>query len=135
MAEDLQTLADQYVRVWDVDAPKDLANDVYASDVVDHNPQPGQGPGLEGVLQIVALYQAVFPDLRLTTDDVIISGDRIAVRWSAVGTHEGDQLGVPATHRRIRLTGIDILYTRDGRVVERWGEGNGLEMMQQIAPA
>ena len=135
MAEDLRALADKYVRVWDVDAPTDLANEVYASDVVDHNPQPGQGPGLEGVLQIVALYQAVFPDLRLTTDDVIISGDRIAVRWTAVGTHEGDQLGVPATHRQVRLTGIDMLYTRDGRVEERWGEANGLEMMQQVAPA
>ena len=103
--------------------------------MVDHNPQPGQAPGLEEVLQIVALYQAVFPDLRLTTDEVIISGDRIAVRWTAVGTHEGDQLAVPATHRQVRMTGIDMLYTRDGRVEERWGEANGLEMMQQIAPA
>ena len=135
MAEDLRRLADDYVRVWDANAPKDLASGVYTSDVIDHNPQPGQEPGLEGILQIVALYLAVFPDLRLSTDDVIISGDHIAVRWTAVGTHEGDQLGVPATHRQVRLTGIDILYTRDGLVEERWGEGNGLEMMQQIAPA
>jgi predicted ester cyclase len=134
MAQDLQTLADDYVRVWDVRAPKDLANSVFVSEVIDHNPQPGQGPGLEGFSRIVALYQQVFPDLHLTTEDVIISGDHIAVRWSALGTHEGDQLGVPATHREVRLSGIDILYTRDGRVVERWGEGNGLEMMQQIAP-
>lgn len=135
MAEDLQTLAGDYVRVWDVRASKDLADRVFVSDVIDHNPQPGQGPGLEGIHQIVALYQEVFPDLRLTTDDVIISGEHVAVRWSAVGTHEGGQLGVPATHREVRLSGIDILYTRGGRVVERWGEGNGLEMMQQIAPA
>ena len=60
-------------------------------------------------------------------------GDPAAVRWSAAGTHEGDGLGVPATHRRVRLTGIDILRVQDGRIVERWGETNGLEMMQQVS--
>ncbi|HET7477806.1 MAG TPA: ester cyclase [Dermatophilaceae bacterium] len=135
MAEDLHALAEDYVRVWDVDAPQELVDRVYAPDVVDHNPQPGQEPGREGVRQIISLYHAAFPDLRTRTDDVLVSGDRIAVRWTADGTHEGDQLGVPASHRQVRLTGIDILHTREGRVAERWGEANGLEMMQQITSA
>ena len=76
----------------------------------------------------------LFPDLTLSCDDTVASGDKVAVRWTATGTHEGDQLGVPATHRKVTLTGIDIVRIANGRVVERWGEGNGLEMMQQIAP-
>jgi predicted ester cyclase len=68
----------------------------------------------------------------VSTDDVVVSGDRVAVRWTAIGTHQGDQLGVPATGKQVRLTGIDILRIEDGRLVERWGETNGLEMMQQI---
>jgi predicted ester cyclase len=70
--------------------------------------------------------------LHVSTDDVVISGDRVVVRWTATGTHEGDQLGVPATHRQVRMTGIDILRIEDGRIVERWGETNGLELMEQI---
>ena len=101
-------------------------------DVVDHNPLPGQGPGLDGIKQLVGVYHAVFPDLSVSTDDVIASGDRVAVRWTAIGTHQGDQLGVLATGKQVRLTGIDILRIEDGRIVERWGETNGLEMMQQI---
>ncbi len=132
IAEMTQVLED-YRHVWDADAPRDLVERVFAPTVVDHNLQPGQGEGREGVRQAIDLYHAVFPDLRVTAEDTIVAGDRAVLRWSAEGTHEGDQLGVPATHRTVRLTGIDIVRVQDGRVVERWGETNGLEMMQQLS--
>ena len=135
MTQDMNKLAEDYVRVWDVSARAGIADGLYAPDVVDHNPLPGQGPGLDGIKQLVAVYHAVFPDLSVSTDDVVISGDRVVVRWTATGTHQGDQLGVPATGKHVRLTGIDILRIEDGRIVERWGETNGLEMMQQITSA
>ena len=39
----------------------------------------------------------------------ISAGDKVAVRWTTTGTHEGDQLGMPATHRKVKLTGIDMM--------------------------
>lgn len=45
MARDLHSLAEDYALVWDVSAPNDLADRLFAPDVVDHNVQPGQGPG------------------------------------------------------------------------------------------
>jgi predicted ester cyclase len=39
---------------------------------------------------------------------------------------------MPPTHRRVQLHGIDILRIAQGRVAERWGQFNGLEMMQQL---
>jgi predicted ester cyclase len=135
MSDDLGEIVDNYCRTWDVGAPQGLIEEVYAPDVVDHNPQPGQMAGIDGVKMITGLYHAVFPDLHVSNDDVIISGDRGVLRWSATGTHEGDQLGIPATHRTVHLTGIDILRIADGRVVERWGETNGLELMQQLGVA
>jgi predicted ester cyclase len=132
VSEDLREIVANYCQTWDVDAPEGLIEQVYAPNVVDHNPQPGQTAGIEGVKMIIGLYHAVFPDLHLSNDDMIVSGDRGVLRWSATGTHEGGQLGIPATHKTVRLTGIDILRIHDGRVVERWGETNGLEMMQQL---
>jgi predicted ester cyclase len=134
MDVDLRRIAEDYVLVWDVRAPDGLADRLFHQEVVDHNLQPGQGAGLAGVKQVIALYHDVFPDLTLTCKDIVTAGDRIAVRWRASGTHEGDQLGVPGTHRKVTLTGIDIVRVADGRIAERWGEGNGLEMMHQIAP-
>jgi steroid delta-isomerase-like uncharacterized protein len=132
MTDELRKIAQDYADAWDVATPREVAERLFAEDVVDHDPQPGQGAGSAGMRQAIALYHAVFPDLHLSTDDVLVDGDRAAVRWTATGTHEGDELGVPATHRRVTMTGIDIIRVRDGRIVERWGEFNGLDTMRQI---
>ena len=132
MPDQLRQVAEYYGNMWDVEAPEGLADRILAPDVVDHNMQPGQGPGRQGIKQVIALYHAVFPDFHITNDDVIVSGDRAVVRWTATGRHEGDQLGVAATHRSVRMTGIDIVRIEDGQVVERWGEWSGLELMQQL---
>jgi predicted ester cyclase len=128
-------LVENYGRVWDVGAPEGLVDQIFTPDVVDHNPQPGQSEGREGIRQVIDLYHAAFPDLCVTNDDVIVSGDRAVLRWSATGTHEGNQLGVPPTHRQVRMTGIDILRLEGERIAERWGEANALEMMRQIGSA
>jgi len=132
MDSDLQQLVEKYVRTWDARAADGLVDEVMAPDVLDHQPVAGTPAGLEGVRAGIAAYHAAFPDLTLTCEDYVIAGDRVAVRWTAVGTHEGDGLGMPPTHRRVHLHGIDILRVVDGRVAERWGEYNGLEMMQQL---
>ena len=128
----VRQIVEDHGRVWDFDAPEDLADRLYAPDIVDHNPFPGHGPGIDGMKQVLGLFHAVFPDLRVSNEDVIVGGDRGVLRWSATGTHEGDQLGFPATQRQAHLTGIEIVRVADGRIVERWGESNGLELMQQL---
>ena len=104
MSEDIRRIVEQYGETWDVDAPQGLIDEVLAADVVDYNPQPGQAPGIEGMRDQITLYHAAFPDLHLTNDDIIISGDRAALSRSATGTHDGDQLGVPATHKTVHFT-------------------------------
>jgi len=130
----LQELVEKYVRTWDARSGLDLVDEVMAPDVVDHQPV-GAPDGVEGVKRDIAAYHAAFPDLALTCEDYIIVEDRVAVRWSATGTHEGDGLGMPPTHRQVHLQGIDILRIVEGRVAERWGQFNGLEMMQQLTSA
>src|SRR3954447_953250 len=89
MDADLRRIAEDYVRLWDVSAPDGLAESLFDQGVVDHNPQAGQGPGLPGVKQVISLYHDVFPDLTLRCEDIVPAGDKVAVRWTATGTHEG----------------------------------------------
>ena len=107
-------------------------DELFAADVVDHNAFPGQPPGAEGVKQIVALFRAAFPDLQITNEEILADAERAVLRWSARGTHQGELAGIPATGKQVRMTGIDILRIADGKVVERWGEYNSLELMQQL---
>jgi predicted ester cyclase len=41
-------------------------------------------------------------------------------------------MGIAPTGKEVTITGIDVLRIAEGKVVERWAEGNDLEMMQQL---
>jgi predicted ester cyclase len=129
---DARQLAEEWGRSWNADAPRDLVEKIFSTGIVDHNPQPGQEEGRDGIRKVPDRFHAALPDLRVTNDDVFASGDRAVLRRTAVGTHEGDGLGIQATHREVRITGIDILRVEDGQIAERWAEWNGLETMQQM---
>lgn len=130
---DMRQLAENFVVIWNAGAPRELVDQIFLGDFVDHNPQPGQEKdGVEGIHQVLDVYHGGFPGLRATAEEVIVSGDRAVVRWTAVGTHEGELLGIPATQREVRMTGIDILRVENGQIVEHWGETNALQTMQQL---
>ena len=38
-------------------------------------------------------------------------------------------MGLPPTHKKAQLTGIDIVRIEDGVIAERWGE---IELMAQL---
>jgi steroid delta-isomerase-like uncharacterized protein len=111
----------------------EAADELFTEDFVDHNPaSPEQTGGREGQKQVLALFRSAFPDLRVTTEEIIVEDDKAALRWTARGTHEGELMGIPATGKQITLTGIDILRIADGRLAERWAEGDNLGMLQQL---
>ncbi len=99
---------------------------------VDHDALPGQPPGREGHAQILAAFRSAFPDLNVTTEDIVSEGDKVVSRWTARGTHQGELLGIAPTGNGVTIKGIDVLRVAEGRIVERWAQFNDLEMMQQL---
>src|SRR6476661_9409065 len=93
VTRDTRQIAEDFVKVWDASSPSGLAERAYAPDYVEHRPLPGQGPGIEGLNQLAAVYFAVFPDLETRVEAVFNDGEFTVVRWSGEGTHEGDQMG------------------------------------------
>lgn len=111
---------------------QDALEELFAPDFVDHGAIPGQPPGHEGHKHQLAVFRSAFPDLRVTNEDVIAEGDKVVLRWTARGTHEGELMDIAPTGKEVTFTGIDVLRIADGKVVERWAEGNDLEVMQQL---
>lgn len=109
-----------------------LADELIAPDLVEHTPFPSQTPGLEGHKQVLAMFRAAFPDLRVTVDDVIAEGDLTYLSWHGDGTHTGDLMGIPATGKQVHVTGMDILRLENGRIKERWAEISALALMMQL---
>jgi predicted ester cyclase len=109
-----------------------VADEILAVNLIEHNPLPGQAAGRDGHKQIVGLFRSAFPDLRVTTEDLVEDGDRVALRWKAEGTHHGDLMGLSPTGKRVLLTGIEILRIANGEIVERWAEDNGQTVLAQL---
>jgi hemoglobin len=115
--------------------PAEALSKYFAEDLVDHNPNPGQAAGIEGVRQMIAMFRQGFPDLRMSVEDMVASGDKVAARVIARGTNKGPFMGQPPTGKTFIVEGVDIMRVVDGKIVERWGNFDDLGMMRQLGMA
>jgi predicted ester cyclase len=72
------------------------------------------------------------PDLAFTVDEVVAAGERVAVRWSATGTHHGDLRGFPRTVRRLAFAGQTFYEVTDGRIRGHWQVVDRLGFAEQL---
>ena len=110
----LQDLVEKYVRTWDASSDSSLVDEVMAPDVIDHQPV-GPSDGVQGVKRDIAIYHATFSDLALSCEDYVLGEDRVAVRWRASGTHDGDGLGQDH-HGRCFIGEFGLLAAADGLI-------------------
>ncbi len=132
MSEDNKALAR---RSWEVVDNPDLIDEIYASDLVWHEPDQDVH-GLAEARQFVTMYKTAFPDLNVTVEDVISEGDNAVTRYTIRGTHQGEieEFG-PPTGRQIALQGITMHRIEDGKIVEEWERYDNLSVMQQLGLA
>jgi steroid delta-isomerase-like uncharacterized protein len=109
----------------------DALGEVVAIDYLDHAAFPGQAPGLQGLKQRIAkLCQALDP--QWTIDDIVAERDMVVLRWSHVGTHVGEFLGIPPTGKPFTFKGIDWYRVKDGKMVEHWNVVDMYGFCQQV---
>ena len=96
----------------------DSAAEFVWEDVVEQVPFPGQGPGIEGLKDVIRAMRTGFPDLDFPIKEQISEGDKVVSRFEWTGTHEGEFLGVPATGKAVRVWGIVIDRLEEGRIKE-----------------
>lgn len=94
------------------------------------NPEPIRGP--EGFRQNVEKYLGGFSDGRITVDDQIADGDKVATRWTGRGTHDGEIAGIAPTGKEVTVTGLTITRLEDDLVVEDWTNWDTLGMLVQL---
>jgi len=105
---------------------------VTAANYVDHTAAPGVPPGIAGEKAWFAMLHAAFPDGRTTIEDIVAEGDKVVVRGTMTGTHKGEFLGIPATGKKVKISGIDMTRFANGKSVEHWGQWDVAGMMQQL---
>ncbi|WP_242393641.1 DUF2239 family protein [Anaeromyxobacter oryzisoli] len=96
------------------------------------DPWDGQTLDRETYEERVAYSRTAFPDLVFTTHELVVAGDRVAVRWSAEGTHAGDLRELPATGERLTFAGQTMYELKDGQVAGHWQIVDRLGFVRQL---
>lgn len=88
--------------------------------------------GATGFLPFHTQFRNAFPHIEVVVEDVIAEGDKVAVRCSVRGKHEGDSLGFKATEAMVDFDGIVIARVKDGMFVESWNSFDFAKMYKQL---
>jgi steroid delta-isomerase-like uncharacterized protein len=106
--------------------------EVVAEDLAMPKVMTGMPTGLEGAKRVHAITLIGMPDWHTHIDELIAEGDKVVARITMTGTHTGDFWGFPATGNKVNFTGIYIVRIENGKIVEHWGEEDGVSLMQQL---
>lgn len=87
-----------------------------AADFIQHNARGDLDR--QAILRHADTLLRAFPDLRWTIEDMVAEGDKVAVRLTLGGTHQGDFLGVAATGKQVSWRCIVIIRCAGGKIVE-----------------
>jgi steroid delta-isomerase-like uncharacterized protein len=111
----------------------DAADELFAPEAIIYESGvalPGAGPAV--VKEGIGAICAAFPDNRITIDDMIAAEDKVVLRWSSLGTHQGVMQGIAPTNRKVAANGIAIYRFADGKVVEEWMNTDQLGILKQL---
>jgi steroid delta-isomerase-like uncharacterized protein len=109
-----------------------VADELFAGDFVNHDPNPGGATDLEGYKRWVLEWRAAFPDYHVEVHDLIAEGDRVGARYTVTGTHQGELFGVPASGIRVTMKGINIYRLDHGKIAEVHRSYDLLGVGQQV---
>lgn len=135
MAEDnAQFMYRWFEEVWNK-GNEDMIEEMFAEDGIANGLNDAEGNpvrGHAGFRSLQRAFRCAYPDLKITIEDSISEGDKIALRCRVTGTHTGDGLGLAPTDQPVEFTGLAIARIKDGKIVEAWNEFDFLKMYSQV---
>jgi len=86
----------------------------------------------EGFKRFGMAFYLAFANGEHAFDEVIVAGDRVVTCGIFTATHLGEFQSLPPTGKQIKLSIMHIDRVEDGKIVEHWGQGDALGLMQQL---
>ena len=109
-----------------------VADELYSPDFVCHFVVGPEWRGLEGIKGEVKRHRTSFPDWHERVDDIVAEGDRVVIRFTSTGTHQGEFAGIAPTGRKVSIQEVAIFRVVGGKIVEQWGMPDIHGLMEQL---
>ena len=86
----------------------------------------------EWLTQAFNRFTTAIPDIHLTIDQIIAEGDKVVVRWTLTGTHQGVWRGIPATGNAVKWNATDIYTVAKGKIASLVRAADNLAWLKQL---
>jgi len=108
---------------WNKNRNKEVVEQVFAQDWIDGNPSFADQPkGISGAMYFVEQYRKALPDIQFKMTHLIADEEYVTFRFEATATHRDMLMGIPATNKKVTVTGIVIHKVENGRFAKSWNE-------------
>ena len=102
-----------------------------ADDVVEHGVHE-EFHGPDEIVEFLQEYFEVFPDYEGSTEELLVDGDVVAVRYEASGTHSDSYEEIEPTGHTVEWSGMATYELDDGRITEVWIEEDRIGLLEQL---
>ena len=111
-----------------------FAEKTLSEDYVERNPMPGGTADKAGAIAMFTMMRVQTPDMRIDIEDVVASGNKVAVRSTLHGTDtEGFMPGMPPTGKPFAMGAMDVFTFDDaGMNTEHYGVYDMMGTMYQL---
>jgi predicted ester cyclase len=109
-----------------------IIDELCATDFVTHSGTGKDIRGIKDFKQDCSEWYKLFPDIHFTIEDMVVEGDKVAVRHTWTGTHKGEPKGIPPTNKKVIMWEIYIDRIVGGKFAESWVRYDTLGLAQQL---
>lgn len=109
-----------------------LIDEILSENWVDIPAAPGQPTGREGAKHVLEELATIFPDLKITIEEILQEGNKLVVRSQITGTQRETFIGFPAQNRKMTIMAIDIHEFKDGKIVRTWHTEDWMTGLHQL---
>lgn len=97
------------------------------------NAKHGDSFSIEGFQKAVASHREVFPDFKVTIEDIFATGNKVICEVTYTGTHTGGKMfGQEPLGKAVKVPGLDIFTIKDGKCIAHQHVADHLDLVMQM---
>jgi steroid delta-isomerase-like uncharacterized protein len=116
-----------------VEEPWNNGNLNTLDELCDPNYTVGDNGTLQNIKDAITAIRNAAPDFKCVIAEMVVEGDWAAYHWTMTGTHGGEYMGIPATGKTVRFSGITMLRFANGKIVRDFFESSSKSFEEQVA--
>lgn len=132
MSDHTELLDQLFEGVWNGENPA-VADELVHPEYVIHDREiANEMHGPELYKTLASMTREAFPDMEFTIHETVEEDDKVALRWTMTGTHDGPMGDMEPTGTQVEMPAVEINRFEDGQLVESWTQSDMLGLRQQL---